>query len=820
MDNHLIEIKINHPNFIFAGIAIKLDKAKIILKMLAALTIFSLIFGLFLELNYLITVAYILGSAFLMLFNLHLFNYFKIQRYSSPYKPTQIHNVLSKGEHVDIGPALSFGAAKVLQKTDSISIEKLLQKICDTPTTKFILYKAGLNYHCFAGIDLQTDLEMILIKAVEVAAKHNSDLIEISDIFYGIIATSPTMEKLFFDYKLTLDDLENLIFWEKTLIKNEKEGKDLLNPQKWITTGGIAADWSCGYTVYLERYAKDLTRIIAKGWVSFSVISREELTEQIQTLLSKNHSNLVLIGEPGVGRKALVLDFAKKVLYGQTFKNLSHKKIMELDLGLLLAGADLKAGEVETRLKLVLNDASRAGNIILLIDDIKALLIKKGVGTVDASQILIPYLESGAIQLIGIASMEEWHEINSNSRIAPLFSKLIIPEANESQTMKILQDISFRFEAKYGKPITYSALKETYVCSKKYLPYQALPAKAVDLLEESCIYAQNSDDAIISPQIIRKVISAKTNIPAEDSDQKEKEVLLNLEGLIHKRVIGQDEAVKAVSNALRRARVGLKKEGRPVATFLFLGPTGVGKTELSKALAKIYFGSTKNMIRLDMSEYGEKNSISKLIGKDTDSGGYLTKPVKEKPFSLILLDEIEKAHPDILNLFLQVLDDGRLTDNLGRTIDFSHTIIIATSNAGSELIRKEFSTGNFTNQEFSKILLDKIQTDGIFKPEFLNRFDGVITFGTLKQDEVKEIAKLLIRDVTTVLDEKGITLKITDQALEELVKEGYDPVYGGRQMRRVIQDKLENFIAKKLLETNIESGETIIFDTRDLINTY
>jgi ATP-dependent Clp protease ATP-binding subunit ClpC len=820
MDNHLIEINTNHPNFILSGLSLKLDKTPIFLKISFLLSIILFALGILLEKNIFVSGALFLFSIFLFGLNLNLFNYFKIKRYSPSYKPIQVNNVLAKGEHVDIGPALSFAAAKLLINSDSITTEKLLEKICHTPTVRFVLYKAGLNFHCFNGIALETNLENILRKAVEVAAKHSSDLIDVSDILYGVVASSPALEKLFFDYKLSLDDLENLIFWEKTLIKNQKDKTDLLNPEKWITTGGIASDWSSGYAVNLEKYAKDLTKIVAKGWVSFSVISRQELTDQIQTLLSKNHSNLVLIGEPGVGRKALVLDFAKKVLYGQTFKNLSHKRIMELDLGLLLAGADIEAGEVETRLKLVLNDAAKAGNIILLIDDIKAILIKKGVGTVDASQILIPYLESGSIQLIGIASMEEWHEIGSNSRIAPLFSRLIIPEANESQTMKILQDISFRFENKYDKNITYPALKEAYICSKKYLPYQALPAKAVDLLEESCIYAQNTGDNNISAQIIRKVISAKTNIPAEDSDEKEKEVLLKLEGFIHQRVIGQAEAVKAVSNALRRARAGLKKEGRPVATFLFLGPTGVGKTELSKALAKIYFGSTTNMIRLDMSEYGEKNSVSKLLGRDNDAGGYLTKPVKEKPFSLILLDEIEKAHPDILNLFLQVLDDGRLTDNLGRTIDFTHTIIIATSNAGSELIRREFSTGNYTNQEFSKILLDKIQSEGTFKPEFLNRFDGVITFGALKQEEVKEIAKLLIKDVAKALDEKGITLEITDQALEELVREGYDPVFGGRQMRRVIQDKLENFIAKKLLETNIESGETIVFDTRDLINSY
>ena len=749
------------------------------------------------------------------LINLKLYFDLKIKNYVPKIEISVLAEKQSLGNQIDISPVLNFEAALLLKTNWGNTLESIFLKICQTREASFILYKAGLSTQYFSGLKIDASIEEILKRALESAAKNNQRFIYISDLFWGFASSSKIIQDTFYKSELDTKDLENLIFWEKTLMART-EAKSLLDPENWTSTGGIAKDWSSGYTIYLDQFGKDLTSMVSGGWLNFSVVSRENLTREMETALSKQHSHLIMVGEAGVGKRALVLEFARKVLHGKTLDHLNFKRIIEIDTGLLVAGAHDNEGEIETRLQLILNDAVKAGNVIIFIDNIHSIFIKDGYGTANLSQILIPYLESGRLQLIGATNLESWHKISANSNISSLFNKLEVPETDKNQTLKILQDLSFKFEYKYKIAITYQGLNETYNLAKKYIPYEFFPAKAIDLLEEAAIFCQNKRSNYLTPELLKEVVSNKTSIPVSEANDDEKNVLLHLEQFLHERIVGQDKAIKTVASALRRARAGLKNDNRPVASFLFLGPTGVGKTETCKALAKAYFGSERNMLRLDMSEYQEVSAIHKLLGSDQEAGGYLTKPIREKPFTLILLDEVEKAHPDILNLFLQVLDDGRITDNLERTIDFTHAIIIATSNAGSELIREHFMSSNADTHEFGKILIDKLLKDGIFKPEFLNRFDGVITFTPLSKEEINAVARLLIKGIARQLDEKGIALKVTDGAINKLSELGFDPAFGARQMRRVVQDKLEDFIAEKILGESLERGDSITFDVEDI----
>ena len=749
--------------------------------------------------------------------NVKLYHVFKIKNYIPRISINNTLSNIQSGNQTEIGSLLDYDTCRIFKLAYLSDPDSFFIALSKTDQVRFIFYKAGISFQELVGVSTATTIDQVFLSAIKMAGSFEQKLIGSSDLFWGFYETSNNLRRFFADHNLKEDDVYNIVFWEKTIWDEEQKKRHFLDPDHWISTGGIGKSWSTGYTQNLDVYAKDMTQMISKGIARYSVISRMELVDAMQTILTKSHSHLIMVGEAGVGKKSLVREFAKQVLYGKVMPSLKYRRILELETGALLAGASQKEGEVELRFKSILNDACRAGNIILFIDDIDALLLEEGQGSVNAAQVLIPYLESGALQLIGATTPEKWHKICANSKINNYFNKLVIPEGDENVTLRILQDLSFQFEYKYKITVTYQSLKEAYRDAKKYIPYKAFPAKAIDLLEESCIKTQNMGLKVLSPEIIQKTVSQNTNIPVQEASGNEKDVLLNLESFLHQRVVGQDDAVKAVANAMRRARAGLESGKRPVASFLFLGPTGVGKTELSKALAESYFGSEQNMVRLDMSEYQNDDAIHKLLGSENEAGGYLTKPVREKPFSLVLLDEIEKANPDILNLFLQILDDGRITDNLERTIDFTHTIIIATSNAGSEIIRERATEGTSSNKEFAKILMDKLLRDGIFRPEFVNRFDSIITFDPLNELQIREIAELMIKEIQKkLLAERDRKLEVTDQAVTKLASLGFDPQYGAREMRRVMQEQLENFIAKKVLGDEEDKDTPIVFDVGDI----
>ena len=484
--------------------------------------------------------------------------------------------------------------------------------------------------------------------------------------------------------------------------------------------------------------------------------------------------------------------------------------MVELD-AVLLAAQIPDFEKLESTLDQVFAEAAASGNVILVVDDLENFVGQKvqKAGAFDISGVLSKYLPIHNFQFVGITSYEGLHrDIEKNSSFADFFEKVEVSEITEQETINILQSAALELECAHKVLVLYPSIREIVNLTARYMPSLPFPKKALDVLDESVVYVQKLKEKIILPHHIAEIVSKKTDIPLGKMEVKEKEVLLNLENLIHGRIVNQEEAVSGISIAMRRARMGIASKTRPMGTFLFLGPTGVGKTETAKALAQIYFKSEQKMIRLDMSEFQAVSDVPRLIGATSpvEMQGLLTTPVRETPFSLILLDEVEKAHPNILNLFLQVLDEGHITDGQGRKVVFTNTIIICTSNAGADIIFKQVES----NQPLEKDkLLDALFEKNIFRPEFINRFDATIVFHPLTKDNLMQIAQLSLGGLQKSLKEKDIDFQITDFLKEKIVELSYKPEFGAREMRRVIQDKVENAVAQALLSDRIKKGDRI-----------
>ncbi len=643
-------------------------------------------------------------------------------------------------------------------------------------------------------------------------------------------------------------------------------------------------------TPTLDQFGRDFTQM-ARDEKFDPVIGRDkEIARVIQILSRRTKNNPCLIGEPGVGKTAVIEGLAQKIASGDVPEVLRDKRLFTLDLSSMVAGAKYR-GEFEERLKNAMAEVTKAGNVILFIDEMHTIIgAGAAEGAIDASNILKPSLARGEIQMIGATTLEEYRRhIEKDSALERRFQPITVGEPTVDETVQILMGIRDKYEAHHGVKITDEAIRAAVELSSRYITDRFLPDKAIDLIDEasskvrlgtltappvikeleekiakisaekeSAITVQDFERAAslrdeekalqdelkakqddwkdknttqkscVDEEQIAAVVSDWTNIPISKLTSDEANKLLSLEETLHARVIGQNEAVNAVAKAIRRGRVGLKDPKRPTGSFIFLGPTGVGKTELSKALAEAMFGSQDDMIRIDMSEYMEKHSVSKLVGSPPgyvgyDDAGQLTEKVRRKPYSVILFDEIEKAHPDVFNILLQILEDGILTDSQGRRVDFRNTVIIMTSNIGARLIsaQKGQKLGFMTSDDNENRSYDKIKEDVLgelkksFRPEFLNRIDDIIVFHQLGEQEIKQIASLMLNTLTKRLAENSITAAFTDEAVSLIAKEGFDPVYGARPLRRAIQSKIEDLLAEKMLENNINAGDSITIDAAD-----
>ncbi|MCT8976539.1 ATP-dependent Clp protease ATP-binding subunit [Clostridium sp. CX1] len=646
-------------------------------------------------------------------------------------------------------------------------------------------------------------------------------------------------------------------------------------------------------TPTLDQFGRDLTEMAREGKLD-PVIGRDKETQRVLEILSRRtKNNPCLIGDPGVGKTAIAEGLAQKIVSASIPELLKDKRVVTLDLSSMIAGSKYR-GEFEDRLKKVMEELRKAGNVILFIDEIHTLIgAGAAEGAIDASNILKPALARGEIQCIGATTVDEYRKhIEKDAALERRFQPIMVGEPTKEEAVLILKGLRDKYEAHHRVKITDDAIEAAVVLSDRYITDRHLPDKAIDLIDEAAAkvrieslttppdlkelegelekITKEKEDSIrvqdfekaarlrdrekeikdrleglknnwktqkevstltVSEPQIAAVVSKWTNIPIEKLTEKESERLLKLEEILHKRVIGQGEAVKSISRAVRRARVGLKDPKRPIGSFIFLGPTGVGKTELSKALAEAMFGDESNMIRIDMSEYMEKHTVSRLIGSPPgyvgyDEGGQLTEKVRRNPYSVVLFDEIEKAHPEVFNILLQILEDGRLTDGKGKTVDFRNTIIIMTSNVGASTIRKQKSMGfaldsdDEKQNEYEKMkdnVMDELKRS--FRPEFLNRIDDIIVFHQLQQEDLRHIVRLMLGSVSERLKDQNIEIEFTDEAEELLAKEGYDITYGARPLRRAITKVVEDKLSEEMLRGNVKKGNkvTVSVENNELV---
>lgn len=584
----------------------------------------------------------------------------------------------------------------------------------------------------------------------------------------------------------------------------------------------------------IQQYGIDLTEEAREGKLDPIAGRDKEIDRLIHILLRRTKNNPIIIGEAGVGKTALVEGLAQKIVSGNAPQELKDKRIFQLDLASLIAGASHR-GEFEERLKGVINETiASGGQIILFIDEIHTLIGTGDTeGALDASNIIKPHLARGHIQLIGTTTTSEYRKhFEKDKAFERRFQPVLCEEPDEDKAVEMLKVLQPKYEKFHSVVFPEETLIAAVKLSKKYIGDRYLPDKAVDLLDEAAAHVKLEIEGgkrsgnTVEKKYIEQVVSNWTGIPITRLTEDESQKLLNLEKKIHERLIDQEEAVIAVAEAVRRGRIGLSAANRPIASFIFLGPTGVGKTELAKTLAEILFGRDDAMVRLDMSEYMEKHEVAKLIGAPPgyvgyEEGGQLTEAVRQKPYSIVLLDEVEKAHPDVFNILLQLLEDGRLTDNKGNTISFKNTIVICTSNIASSLIQQQLSEKEDSMQqsqeEFNKqfeelagMVSDELHK--FFRPELLNRFDDIVIFKPLRKSDMNAIAKLGIAKTGKLLEDQGYHLQITEKAIAELAKEGYDPVYGARPLRRLIQTAIENQIALLIIGKTFVPGDTIIID--------
>ena len=657
-------------------------------------------------------------------------------------------------------------------------------------------------------------------------------------------------------------------------------------------------------TATLDEFGTNLTKLASESKLDPVVGRHAEIDRVIQILGRRTKNNPVLIGEPGVGKTAIAEGLAQRIQLGEIPDILEDKRVLTLDIGLLVAGTKYR-GEFEERLKKIMEEIKSAGNVILVIDEVHTLIgAGAAEGAIDAANILKPALARGELQCIGATTLDEYRKhIERDAALERRFQPVTVGEPSIEDTIEILKGLRERYEQHHRLKITDEALEAAAHLGDRYISDRFLPDKAIDLIDEAgsrvrlinsklppeakqidkelrevqkqkevSVRDQNFNQAgqlrekeielsakikellenkkessdkdetsnalettksnsniiqnpLVSEEDVAHIVASWTGVPVQKLTETESVKLLNMEETLHQRLIGQDEAVKAVSRAIRRARVGLKNPNRPIASFIFSGPTGVGKTELTKSLATYFFGSEEAMIRLDMSEFMERHTVSKLIGSPPgyvgfNEGGQLTEAVRRRPYTVVLFDEVEKAHPDVFNLLLQLLEDGRLTDSKGRTVDFKNTLLIMTSNIGSKVIEKgggglgfEFSGDSVEDSQYNRIKsLVNEELKQYFRPEFLNRLDEIIVFRQLTKNEVKDIAEIMLKEVFSRLNEKGISLNVTDAFKERLVEEGYNPSYGARPLRRAVMRLLEDSLAEEVLSGRIKDGDKALVD--------
>ncbi len=726
-------------------------------------------------------------------------------------------------------------------KNSKITPVHLLISLLTFEKTQIIFSRLGINFDALKTkigrllsieprrekilhIDMNNQVKEIIFNSYFLAYQLKQKKVEITEILEALLEQDNSVKEMLYDLDITLDKIKNVIAWLRIrgLLKDNLQKfrrRASLKPGSNMDRAMTAIA-----TPILDRFSQDLTLLAKHGYL-MPCVGREKEIEEIFVIMSGGtRRSVILVGNPGVGKKTIVEGIAQRMVEEDVPKFLQDKRLVSLNVAQLVSGVN--ASEAQERMIYILSEIRRSGNIILVVNDIHGLIgISSGrQGSIDLADVLSQALENNSVLCISATTPSDYNKyIEGKNSLSNVLEKLNVEEVSGNEAIQILESKVGAIEYHNKIYFSYDSIAKTVELSDRYLHDRYLPEKAIEILQQTAttVSNQKGPNSIITVNDVASIISEKTNIPLTEITQEESEKLINLEEKIHERVVGQNEAVDMVASSLRRARAEMRDKKRPIVNLLFLGPTGVGKTELAKTIAEVYFGAENIMIRLDMSEYQEKSSINRLIGappgySQAGEGGYFTEAVRKNPFSLILLDEIEKAHPDILNIFLQVMDDGRLTDTSGRTVDFTSAIIIATSNAATGFIQSEVKKKT-PLIEIKKQLIEQ-HLEKYFRPEFLNRFDGIIVFKPLDVPDIESITKLMLVNIKKKLEaDKGIILKATPEAIIDLANAGFSPEFGARPLRRVIQNQIQDPITNFILSNRLSRRDTIIVKSKGQI---
>ena len=700
-------------------------------------------------------------------------------------------------------------------KSQNIDLKELGALSTKVASSQFFLVRFSISPNMVVSMAESlgnVTLEQVFEEADNLRKKYLRSEITGAMIMVAIILLHSSKEGILANVHITTDDLIAGFDWYYNIDKLIEEAN---KPKK---TGGLARDWAFGYIPTLSMFGTNISDVGHQMMISTDFPSRSEIVDKMIDILSSNGTqNVALIGGHGSGKTAIVQSFADRLLDGNNKvpQNLKYHQVYVLDASRLISAASSRSN-LETLIRRILIEANRAKNIILCLDNAQ-VFFEESAGTIDISNSIEQILETGAVRLILTMDEQKFLKISQNKpSLTNSLNRIKVAPTNFDDTMRILEDDIISIEYKRNITYTYQALKRSYDLASRYIYDIVMPGQASKLLKEAANYAVNQ---VVSEESIIKTVESTMNVKVGNaSSVEEKEKLLHLEELIHQRMINQTKAVSAVANAIRRARSGVRNQNRPIGTFLFLGPTGVGKTELAKALSEIYFNGENNLIRIDLNEYVMAEDVNRLIASGAENPNSLTAQVMKNPFSVILLDEIEKAHPNVLTTLLQLLDEGILRDFNNREISFRDSIVIATSNAMADRIREYIERG-YNLDQFEDKFVSELISNGDFKTEFLNRFDEIVIFRPLNQGELRQVIDLILKGVNKTLAPQHLSIEVDDDAKDFLVEKGYDPRLGARPMRRIVQKSVENIIAKKMLANEAAPGSTLRITLEEVENS-